>query len=437
MSAGRFHISTNFVGVDLLEIANQVLTTLVPVEREVEAAEGRWYMMRCLPYRTLDNVIDGVVFTFSDITELKGSQAVIKQAREYAENIIHTTRESFVVLDVELKVVSANRAFYEAFQVSPGETEHRSIYELGSGQWNVPRLRQLLEEIQAKNTHFENFELEHEFPTIGRKIMALNARKIEPQLNTGPLILLAIEDVTGRRRAESQIKQLNETLEARVAEQIGYARLLHLIANAANSAINTQQVLQLAIDYVCDNLAWPVGHVYFIEEFGGKLISSKIWHLKDPDRFAAFRAVSEALSFSPAIGLPGSVMVEQKPRWIDNVAADAKFLRAAEAAAAGIKGGLAVPVFAKGKIAAVLEFFTFEPAVASNALLEVMQQVGVELGQVFERKWAEKKLRESERLSALGITTAAIIHEIANPLQLIAGTTHLLQQERSTEEENR
>jgi signal transduction histidine kinase len=138
-----------------------------------------------------------------------------------------------------------------------------------------------------------------------------------------------------------------------------------------------------------------------------------------------------------ALGLPGSVMAERRPRWIDNVVADPNFLRAAQAESAGIIAGLAVPVFGRGKIAAVLEFFTFEPASASAALLQVMEQIGVELGQVFERKWAEKKLRESERLAALGITTATIIHEIGNPLQLISGLTYLLQQELSTEAEKK
>jgi two-component system, chemotaxis family, CheB/CheR fusion protein len=432
------HISNNFVGVDLLTIADRVLTSLAQVEQEVETAGGRWYLMRCLPYRTLDNVIDGVVFTFSEITGLKRSEAAINEAREYAENIIRTTRDSFVVLDPEFKVVSANRAFYETFEVSPGETENCSIYELGSGQWNVPKLRELLEEILPENTYFENFEVEHEFPKIGRKIMALNARKIQSQiLDQGSLILLAIEDVTARRQAESEIKQLNESLEARVRQQVGFARLLHIIANAANAATSIEQVLRLAIDDVCNYLGWPVGHAYIVEEFGGKLVSTKIWHLKDPEASAVFRTTSEAFSFSPGIGLPGSVMVERKPRWIDNVMDDPNFLRAAQAETAGIRSGLAVPVFAKGKIAAVLEFFTSEAASASDALLEVMEQIGIELGQVFERKWAETKLRESERLSALGITTAAIIHEIANPLQLISGLTDLLRRQLSTEEEKK
>ena len=90
-----------------------------------------------------------------------------------------------------------------------------------------------------------------------------------------------------------------------------------------------------------------------------------------------------------------------------------------------------------GKLAAVLEFFTSEPTSSSGALSEVMEQIGVELGQVFERKWAERKLRESERLSALGITTAIIVHEIANPLQLVSGLTHLLQRQLNTEEEKK
>ena len=100
------------------------------------------------------------------------------EARDYAENIINTTRESLLVLDPQLKVVSANRAFHETFQVSPEETENRLIYELKNRQWDIPRLRELLEKILRHDTDFENFEVEHEFPEVGPKVMSLNARRI-------------------------------------------------------------------------------------------------------------------------------------------------------------------------------------------------------------------------------------------------------------------
>ena len=127
--------------------------------------------MRVLPYRTADNVIDGVVMTFADITAIKQleeslgeQQAELQAARDYAENIIATIREPLVVLDGELRIVSASRSFYETFQVTPAETEGRLLYEIGQRQWDIPALRQLLEDILPKNTQFEDFRVEHDFP---------------------------------------------------------------------------------------------------------------------------------------------------------------------------------------------------------------------------------------------------------------------------------
>ena len=119
--------------------------------------------------------------------------------QNFAQNIVDTVREPLLILDAALRVRSANRAFYLAFHVSPPETENHLIYELGNGQWDIPALRTLLEDIVPKSSAFNDFELEHDFPTIGRKVMLLNARKLRPGDHT-ELLVLALEDVTERRR---------------------------------------------------------------------------------------------------------------------------------------------------------------------------------------------------------------------------------------------
>jgi two-component system CheB/CheR fusion protein len=181
--------------------ARRVLKTLVPVEKSVRAEDGRWYQMRILPYRTAEDRIDGVVVTFVDITTVKNLEQSLSEARNYAENIIATVREPLIVLDADLRVVSANQSFYKTFRVAPGETEGDLLYALGNAQWDIPDLRRLLEEILPKNAEFDGFEMEHDFPQIGHKVMRLNARRIASE--TGPdLILLAIEDVTEQVRAK-------------------------------------------------------------------------------------------------------------------------------------------------------------------------------------------------------------------------------------------
>jgi len=122
-----------------------------------------------------------------------------------AQSIVDTLREPLLVLDAGQRIISANRSFYQTFHVRREETEGRLIYELGGHQWDIPRLRELLETIIPVNTDFHDVEVEQEFPTIGRKTMLLNARRLERRSGEPWLILLAIEDITDRRRAEAML----------------------------------------------------------------------------------------------------------------------------------------------------------------------------------------------------------------------------------------
>ncbi len=131
-------------------------------------------------------------------------EPLVEDIQTYAQNIVDTVREPLLILDTTLRVQSANRAFYQAFHVSPEETEDRLIYELGNGQWDIPDLRTLLEDIVPKSSVFNDFELEHTFPVIGRRVMLLNARKLQAG-HHGELLVLAMEDVTARKRAEEAL----------------------------------------------------------------------------------------------------------------------------------------------------------------------------------------------------------------------------------------
>ena len=189
-------IKSNIEGEDLVDDARDVLDSLAPLEKEVRTSDGKWYLARILPYQSLDNVIEGIVLTFTDITERRRAEEAGRVAREYAENIVDTIREPLVVLDGDLKVVSASRSFCQIFGVSPKETKGCYLYDLGNRQWEIPKLRELLETILPQNTSFDDFEVEHDFAHIGRKKMLLNARRISGKTGETQLILLAIEDVT-------------------------------------------------------------------------------------------------------------------------------------------------------------------------------------------------------------------------------------------------
>ena len=184
-------IKLNLAIPDLEALLVEAIDTVNIKEREVQDRKGRWYSLRIRPYKTLENKIDGAVMMFIDVDTLR-------RAQEFAENIVETVREPLLVLDADLRVWRANRSFYQTFKVTAAETEKCLIYDLGNGQWNIPELRRLLEEILPRNNSFEDFLVEFDFGRIGRKSMLLNARRLVQDSDGSRWILLAIEGTTER-----------------------------------------------------------------------------------------------------------------------------------------------------------------------------------------------------------------------------------------------
>jgi two-component system CheB/CheR fusion protein len=200
-------IKSSLDGVDLLPELQAVLDTLVPREVEVKSAAGAWYLARIQPYRTLDNVIDGVVLTFTDVSASHEAAAIrlaaSRAARELAEGIVDTVAEPLLVLDGKLQVVSASAAFYRDFQVAPGDTVGRKLYDLGNGQWAIPALQKLLEDILPQEQALAGYVVEQEFPGLGRRRMVLNARRIVTAAGSTELILLAIVETVAIESPET------------------------------------------------------------------------------------------------------------------------------------------------------------------------------------------------------------------------------------------
>ncbi|PZO35283.1 MAG: ATPase [Shackletoniella antarctica] len=200
-------LNANFDISQLEPMILEVLETLNTQEQEIQTQAGHWYSLRIRPYRTTENQIDGVTLVFVDIDALKRHAATLEAARNYAEAIVETVQTPLVVLDVDLQVNTANRAFYETFQVSAPATEQVSLFELGNGQWNISPLRSVLEAILTNDHPVQNFEVEHDFEQIGQKTLLLNACELHREDNAD-MILLAIEDITERKQFETERSQL-------------------------------------------------------------------------------------------------------------------------------------------------------------------------------------------------------------------------------------
>jgi PAS domain S-box-containing protein len=142
--------------------------------------------------------LDGVVLIFKDTTERRAAELQLENDRWRCAVIIEAVRDSLVVLNSDLQVRSANRSFYETFQTSPAVTLSQSFFGLGNGQWNCNGLRALLEQILSADTSSGEYQVERDFPSIGKRIMLINARKLNGEGGRETLILLAIEDITGR-----------------------------------------------------------------------------------------------------------------------------------------------------------------------------------------------------------------------------------------------
>ncbi|HEU4523081.1 MAG TPA: response regulator [Thermoanaerobaculia bacterium] len=169
---------------------------------------------------------------------------LLEQIESYAQDVVDTLREPLLILDSKLRVHSANRAFYQTFHVSAEETENRPIYELGNGQWDIPDLRTLLEDIVPMSSVFNDFELEHAFPNIGRRVMLLNARKLRRGSHR-ELVVLAMEDITERRRAEAEVAKAKEAAEtANRTKSLFLANMSHELRTPLNAILGFSEMLQ-------------------------------------------------------------------------------------------------------------------------------------------------------------------------------------------------
>jgi len=222
-----------------------------------------------------------ILLAMEDITERKLLEVEIQDAREYAENIVETVREPLVVMNSDLKILTANGSFYNTFKVTPEETIGNFIYDLGNRQWDIPKLRVLVEEILPLETVINGYEVEHDFPGIGHKIILLNARQIFREKIGSHIILLAMDDITARKQIEAvlrvnqeQLQSFNDQLENRITEEVSKNRekdilLLHQdkMSSIGQLAAGVAHEINNPMAFIASNLVTLKGYVESLSQF--------------------------------------------------------------------------------------------------------------------------------------------------------------------------
>jgi two-component system CheB/CheR fusion protein len=193
------HIAPNLIYDRLTQDVEEVLRTLVFKERELQTKEGNWYLMRIHPYRTLENVIEGAVITFVDISTLKHEKLFTQSALAYASQIMAIMGEPLLVLNKGLKVVTANQSYYTTFAAQPDDTIGAALIRIGNSQWNIPKLKSALDELLPLSEGSRDVEVERTLEQVGRVHARLTVRKVAlpgPVNGDQEFLLLAVRSLT-------------------------------------------------------------------------------------------------------------------------------------------------------------------------------------------------------------------------------------------------
>ena len=359
-----------------------------------------------------------------DIDDLRSALTEARQAQEYADAIVATVRAPLVVLDDQLHVLRANRGFYEVFNMSLEQTEGRLLFDIGERQWDIPRLRELLEQVVPLHTTFDDFQVAHDFPGLGPRTMLLNARRIEDSTGRASRILLAIEDVTERRRAETAREELLSIAERGRAEAEGFGNLLQRVQTITDIAL-----LKLSFDDLLREILERVRNT-----LGGETAVILLRRLPDADEAGgadvlyARAAVGLGEESRERVGVPigsgfaGRIAAEHRPVILDEV--DYTQVVSPYIQEMGLRSLVGVPLLTEAGLLGVLHVGSVQPRKFGQKDVELLTLAAERIAHAVEvgaRRESEHRARAAAETAnrAKDEFLALLSHELRNPLSAV------------------
>ncbi len=322
----------------------------------------------------------GFVGIIRDVTERKRLEGELRKLSQAVEQ----SPASIVITDLNGEIEYVNPKFLQVTGYRLEEVIGENPRFLKSGYSSPKMYKKMWETISAGHIWRGEFHNKKKNSELYWELASISP--IKDRNGVVSHYLAVKEDIT--RRKETEIKLEKEGM---------FNQLLTDVAVASNEATAMENASKVCLDRVCKLTGWPIGHLYVVNENSSGLTPSGIWHLDDPDRFSVFKEVTEATSFSPGEGLPGRVLSSGQPAWIVDVNKDPNFPRARHVDNLGVKAGFGFPILMGENIVGVLEFYSPDAVEPDEKLLDIMSNIGTQLGRVSERYQAGKKLKTSEQ----------------------------------------
>lgn len=429
------------------------------------ARDGREYSIddSCAPIRDRSGIVVGTVLVFRNITERREIEqglettrkelAIIKdradEASEFSQSLINTLREPLLTLDHDLRVVSVSRSFYDFFKVQPDETIGELIYDLGNKQWDIPKLRELLETILPQKTSFDNYEVEHVFTTIGRRIMLLNARQILRGIGKERIILLAIEDITERKSIADKLQKTSQELERIVqAQSVVITDTQESLNHETQGRIYEEGEVSHRQEALEAVYAMETGIDADIETLYDQIVLSIASVLRSPsvaiDEYRNNKIIRGSLCLDNCVSRTTvpiepcfackKVLVDKHPcqfsgDLLQQFNGDLCFDATRFHAFAG------VPINGpQGEIFGVIHVLDDLPRIFSDTEIQFVETFGRYIAHELSRRGLEFRLHHAEEMRLLGQLTSGVAHEVRNPLNGILAIMGALSKELADNE---